>query len=258
MFPLNIWLTPPAAPRLRADDVHLWLADLDILDEHIDVWRATLNKVEHERAQRYVRERDRVRFVTARGILRWILAKYLHMEPQDVVFTLGPYGKPALDPAQHAMPLRFNLSHSEGFALFGFAYDREIGVDIQHEDAIADLERVATNFFSLREVAALRALPEHLHKRGFYACWSRKEAYIKATGLGLTQHLAGFDVSLDPTKPAALLGVAKNPDEVNRWRLQEIVTLPGFSAAISVEGQDWDLSFWDLHHILQSSAEEEG
>jgi 4'-phosphopantetheinyl transferase len=138
--------------------------------------------------------------------------------------------------------LRFNLSHSQDLALYAVTSNREVGVDLEYIQRDFDTRQIAERFFSTREIAALHALPANLQTESFFRCWTRKEAYVKARGEGLSLPLEQFDVSLSPDDPAALLNVAGNPAEVSRWSLRELTPAPGYMAAIAVEGKDLSLS----------------
>jgi 4'-phosphopantetheinyl transferase len=171
-----------------------------------------------------------------RGLLRIILGHYVEAPPEGLRFCYNPYGKPALDPTQDRGSLRFNLSHSGGRALYAVARGREVGVDVETiRTEFAGLA-IAERFFAPAEVAVLRDLaPEH-RTRAFFSCWTRKEAFIKARGKGLSIPLDTFEVSLAPGAPAALLATHDDRDEAARWTLFDLDPGPGFAGALAVEG----------------------
>jgi 4'-phosphopantetheinyl transferase len=136
------------------------------------------------------------------------------------------------------------LSHSDGLVLYAITRGREVGVDVERLRPDFAVLEVAKKFFSRREVTALVALPENQWPKAFFNCWTRKEAYIKARGEGLTLPLDRFDVSLVPGEPAALLYTNDDPQEASRWSLQELVPESGYVAALAVEGHDWRLKCW--------------
>ena len=146
--------------------------------------------------------------------------------------------------------LCFNLSHSHGIALYAITCGREIGIDIEYFRPDVEVEKLAERFFSPREAAVLRALPEHLRKEGFFNCWTRKEAYIKAEGKGMSIPLSAFDVSLTPGEPAALLRTESHPQETSRWSLQALSPEPGYTAALAVKGHDWELKCWQWTPVI--------
>ena len=205
----------------------------------------TLTADERQRAERHIFETDRTHFVVARGLLRVLLGRYLHQDPQYLRFTYGPRGKPALVADMDEGTLRFNVSHSHGLALYAMTHGRDIGVDVERIRPEIVQEQIAERFFSLHEVTLLRALPVPLQAPAFFACWTRKEAYMKATGEGLALPLDQFDVSLAPGEPAALLHTTWDPQEAPRWTMQDLDPAPGYRAAVAVAGHDWRLTCWD-------------
>jgi 4'-phosphopantetheinyl transferase len=150
----------------------------------------------------------------------------------------------ALAEAQAARTLRFNLAHCQGLALYAIAWGREVGVDLEYiRENLAD-QRIAERFFSPAEVETLRSLPEGVQREAFFHCWTRKEAFVKARGEGLSFPLDQFDVSLAPGEPAALLRTLGDPEEAARWSLRELFPGPGFVAAVAAAGHSWRLSAW--------------
>lgn len=200
---------------------------------------------EQARAARYRFPKDRDHFIAARGLLRVLLSRYLRVSPADFTFLYSGLGKPSLAEHQGA-GLRFNVSHSHGLALLAFAQGRELGVDLESvRPEVAGL-RIAERYFSPAEVAALRALPESQQTEAFFNCWTRKEAYIKARGDGLSARLDLFDVSLAPGHPAALLRTAT--DEPSRWTMMALEPGTGYQAALVVEGRGWQLRCFEWAH----------
>jgi 4'-phosphopantetheinyl transferase len=237
------WTPGPASPRLGRDDVHVWLADLDRRPVHSSL--AVLADDERARAARFHFEHDRVRFAAARALLRELLAGYLSLRPEVVRFAYGPRGKPALCGAAGAA-VRFNVSHSGGLALLAFARGRELGIDLELERPVPESGQIAERFFSAWEASELRRCPEDERPAAFFRCWTRKEAYIKATGDGLSRALDSFDVTLGASAAARLLHVEGAPGEVERWWLQGLEPAPGFAAALAVEGRPSRVACWRL------------
>jgi 4'-phosphopantetheinyl transferase len=203
----------------------------------------TLAEDERQRAARFHFARDRDRFIAARGFLRDVLGRYLRVAPAELRFVYSPYGKPALG-AEFDQRLRFNLSHAHKLALCAVTLERAIGVDVEHiRPEFAD-EDVARRFFSAPEVARLSALPREQYAGAFFNCWTRKEAYIKARGEGLSMPLDRFEVSLVPGEPAALRNTFDDPAEAARWSLQALAPGPGYVGAVAAAGQGWGISRW--------------
>ena len=214
-----LWNSPPADLAVSSDEVHVWRASLDQPELYVQRLAQTLSADECMRSKRFYFERDRRRFIVGRGILRMILGCYLGIEPSCLKFWYGSHGKPALAEPASGRKIRFNVSHSQGVALYALTCNREVGVDLERLRSISDAERIAKRFFSSQENAVLQALPANLKHEAFFTCWTRKEAYIKARGEGLSFSLDLFDVSLVPGEPAALLHVRGYPQEVSRWSL---------------------------------------
>ena len=238
------WDSPPKTLILASDAVHVWRASLHVSASYLHILESTLTADERARAERFYFQKHREHFIAGRGLLRNILSRYLDREPDQLRFCYNSYGKPSLTEEAGAEGLCFNLSHSHGIALYAVTCDREIGIDIEYFRPEVETEKLAERFFSPREAVVLRALPEHLRKEGFFNCWTRKEAYIKAEGKGLAIPLNAFDVSLTPGEPAKLLRTQKHPQEASRWSLQALNPEPGYTAALAVKGHDWELKCW--------------
>lgn len=194
---------------------------------------------EQRRAERFVFDRDRRRYVAAHTALRVILGRFLGGNPADLQFAYGPRGKPRLVNAP--IDARFNLSHSEDRALIAFAIGREVGVDIEHTRTIEDLTGVAEQSFSSAEREWLRQTPPESRVEVFFRIWTRKESFIKAVGDGLHFPLDGFDVSAEPAGSQLLLACDAAPTELRRWTTRALPCEPGFTAAITVEGDGFDV-----------------
>jgi 4'-phosphopantetheinyl transferase len=240
------WFSPPADLQLRISDVHVWRSRLDQPDCIVKAFNELLSSDERTRAARFRFQRDRSNFVVARGVLRSLLSTYLPLAPAEFRFNYGRFGKPELIETAGVPSLRFNISHAHQLALFVFAWSRKVGVDVEYIRRNLSHEEIAGSFFSSRELKALLKLPAEKRAQGFFNCWTRKEAYIKARGEGVSLPLDQFDVSLIPGEPAALLGTAFDPQDAARWSLRELCPGPGYSAAIAVEGNDWNLTTWQL------------
>jgi 4'-phosphopantetheinyl transferase len=248
------WCFPPKALIFGADQVHVWRATLDLSPLQIDSFRRTLASDEQARAERFYFHRDRERFIAARGVLRAILGRYLNKAPASLSFCYSSHGKPALVSESGGDALRFNISHSHGVALYAVTRGREVGIDLELVRSGLEIEEIAERFFSRLEIATLRALPTDLRRRAFFLCWTRKEAYIKARGEGLSLPLDQFDVSLIPGEPATLMSTRPDSGEALRWSLHELALDPGYAAALAVEGHGRSVAFWQLDEIASESV----
>ncbi len=225
--------------------MHVWRASLERPpDVYATLWQ-TLSADERERAERFHFEKDRTRFVVARGGLRSILGRYTGLHPARLQFSYGAQGKPELAgmAGQHSA-LRFNLSHAGTQALYAVTGGRKIGVDVEFIRADFASMEIAERFFSPREVAALRELPTQARTRAFFNCWTRKEAYIKALGEGLSCPLDSFAVSLAEEDAGALLWSASGGREVERWTMKSLWLGAEYAAALAVEGRVESFSLW--------------
>ena len=234
------WLPASAKPPLPPDEVHCWRASLNCNDVILSKLEATLSSDEKSRAGRYVFDSDRKHFIVARGILRQLLGAYMNLPPAQLRFCYGPQGKPELDPEHFQSAPRFNLSHSHGLALYAFSHGRELGIDIEKVAPDFAGDDIAKKFFSATELAELRNLPPEQRDEGFFLCWTRKEAYIKARVGGLQIPLHSFTVSLAPGKPESLQSI-----DSSRWTLRGLQPMPEYAAAIVAEGKGWQLRCWD-------------
>jgi 4'-phosphopantetheinyl transferase len=217
----------------RLDGIDVWSIRLDRPDDEVARLAGSLAPDERARAERFVFPRDRRRFRVARAALRAILASYLDLAPSALAFDYGPRGKPRL---VGAAGLDFNLAHSHELALCAVTPGQPVGVDLEWLRPMADLLPLARTAFSAGEVAALLALPEAERLAAFFRGWTRKEAYIKARGDGLALPLDGFDVSLAPGQPPALLASRLDPAEPARWSFHHLEPAEGYLGALAVAG----------------------
>ena len=233
---------PGRSPGLSScDEVQVWRANLDQTPAQVQSFFDDLAAEEQARAERFHFARDREHFIVGRGVLRAILGRTLNRAPGCLRFCYGAHGKPALADED---AIRFNLSHSDGIALYAIARGREVGIDVERIRRDLAVAEIAERFFSPREGAMLRTLPGELQRQAFFRGWTRKEAYIKARGDGLALPLDAFDVSLVPEEPDAVLRIQRDPAEASRWSFQELAPAPGYAAAIAVEGHGWRLACW--------------
>ena len=229
----------PSEPAVLGDDVvHIWRASLDLPGARIQHLKQTLTVEERTRASRFRFSTDRSRFIAARGILRAILGQYLDRDPHTLRFAYNGYGKPFLLEEPGEDPIQFNVTHSQGLALYAFTRQGEVGIDVEQiTPEHKDYEALAQRFFSAAEVRELFAVPAEQRQEAFLNGWTRKEAYIKARGLGLSLDLRQFDVSLTPGAPAALLANRETGQEHILWSLNELAPGPGFIAALALKGR---------------------
>lgn len=217
---------------LRGGDVHVWYAHLELEAGAVGRLAARLSEDERVRAGRFKFARDARRFVVARGTLRSLLGTYLGLPPRRLEFAYGEHGKPALEGAHAA--LGFNLSHSGEIAVLAAGWNRALGVDVELRRPLPDLDALAARSFAPRELSVLGGLPETDRPAAFFRCWTRKEAFIKALGDGLTYSLRDFDVTLLPQEPAEIVRVGDIPGAECGWTLRAISPGIGFVGACVV------------------------
>lgn len=227
------WAEPAG---LANGEVHIWRFRLDCTDEHLARFESFLSDDERRRADRFRIGDLRRRFVAGRLSLKAVLGSYLGCLWDTVEFSYGPHGKPRLAEAFASGGLEFNLAHSHELALVALTKGRAVGVDVEAVRPMRDAERIIQRFFSPRERAEFLSLPEAGRLAAFFRGWTRKEAFLKATGTGLATELDAFDVTLGPDAPATLLRVGDDPSEPARWSLHDLDAGPEFAAALAVSG----------------------
>jgi len=223
---------------LPPNAVHVWIASVAAHAAQESVLLRLLDADEQAKARRFYFAADRAQYIIAHGLLRTVLGQYLELPPTVLRFDAGQYGKPILrDPPQ---PLQFNMSHSGDLIAIAIAYDRPVGIDVERWVDV-EYDDLSETFFSDLERSELRSLTAEQKAAGFFACWTRKEAYIKATGFGVSQGLDYFDVSLTPGAPARLVDdrLSGRPSE---WSMHELVIHAGYSGALAVRGDDVAIS----------------
>jgi 4'-phosphopantetheinyl transferase len=226
------------APRLRANEVHIWtLRDCPV---DISEYTSLLSHEELNRASRFRFTHLFDRFAADHGRLRLLLAAYLETSPREILFAENSHGKPRL--LEPACRLRFNMSHTDGLTMVALCLDAELGIDVEAVRDIADRESIAAMHFSQPENAALDAEPEHEKTAAFFRCWTRKEAFIKANGAGLSIPLDTFAVTLSSHEQAALLYCTWDARESSRWDLIHLDPAPGYIGALAIEGREWATS----------------
>ena len=227
----DLW-PPPLPATLPVRHTHVWHASLSQPPATIAALAGWLNPAEEARAARFHFEHHRQHFIVGRGLLRLLLSHYLDLAPGDVQLVYTSHSKPHLPGGQ----LQFNLSHAGERVVYAFARDRALGVDIEQLRALPDAESIARRFFAPAEAARFMALPAPLRPAGFFNCWTRKEAFIKAVGEGLSYPLDIFEVTLAPDEPARLIHIQGSEAAAAEWDLQVLHPETGYVAALVVAG----------------------
>lgn len=222
--------------QIGAGEVHLWFGFYGDMLLHFKELECILTGTERERAEKYHFIIDRNRFILRRGILRNMIGRYKSIDPKEIRFKINQYGKPFVVNGKQGSPLEFNLSHSKEMVLYAFTLGRRIGVDIEYVRSIKDIKAIVENNFSSNEKVEFNVLPANIQQEAFYHCWAQKEAFLKALGDGLSRRLDQFDVSMIPDSPAVLKRTLWDEEEAGRWSLTSIHSIPGYTAALAVEG----------------------
>jgi 4'-phosphopantetheinyl transferase len=224
----NQWQPAPKDLTLLQDDVHVWRVELDLPESQLQQFVKLLSEDEVARAERLYFQQHRQRFIAGRGILRTILGRYLNVTPQELEFSYEAFGKPVLADKFSDSKIWFNLSHCQGMALCGVSFDRQIGVDLEYIRPVTDVLVLAQQFFSPTEYAVMKSLPPNQKQEIFFRYWTCKEAYLKATGAGISQ-LQQIEVTLGINEPAKL-------KTASDWSLLEFVPARNSVAAIAIPG----------------------
>jgi 4'-phosphopantetheinyl transferase len=238
MSVVSDWSAPPPNLGLESD-VHVWRAFLDSDPRRIGRLANMLSQDERDRASQFVVPQDRERFIAARAILRTILGRYSGRAASTIEFAYGSAGKPRMASLQSDMAIAFNVSHSGGLAVYAFARNREVGIDVELVRPLDDLETISERMLSQNELAHLRGLPAPHRHEAFFLSWTRKEAYLKAKGLGLGPPLDAFDFSV-PAKMAERLAM-----DADHWTVCSFRPAGGYIGALVAEGK-WDVQLFSF------------
>lgn len=237
------WAPGPEDPGLEAGVVHVWAFELDRPAPVRDRLRDLLAPDELRSVARIRLPRPRRRRLVCRGRTRELLGRHLGTPPSAFGFRRSPHGKPSLISPWSASDLRFNVSRSGGLGLLAVARGVEVGVDVERVRPFPELERVASRFFSPGEVRRLQSLPPSLRTDAFYRAWTRKEAFLKARGEGLTRPLASFEVTVEPGRAPRILRI-DGPDQPDRWILLHLAPAPDWVGALALPVPGIGLRRW--------------
>jgi 4'-phosphopantetheinyl transferase len=241
-------LTTTPLPSIRLDDdvIDVWACPIQPTDCQIAEFIKILSPDERMRAGRFRFEHLRRSFIFTRGTLRVLLGRYLSSAPEEIPFSYGPQGKPAIGTDTL---VRFNISHSGDIVLLAFAREYDIGVDIERIRPLPDMDDLVQRFFSSAERSQIGSLPREQRERAFFACWTRKEAYLKALGNGLSTRLDTFCVTLTPTESARLVHINGEIHAAQAWTLQELTLMSDYAAAIAYRQAPRALRFRSLDEL---------
>ena len=232
---VTVWSQAPSSMAYPVGRIDVWRARLDEPSNAASE-AIVLSADEIARAGRLHFDKDRIHFTRCRSAVRNLLANYLDTPAADIRFEYPTNGKPQLATEQNPRGLQFNVSHAAGMALIAVGSVHRLGVDVEKIRSDVDTNSLAERFFSLRERIGLQALPDHLRVPGFFACWTRKESFLKATGDGLSFPLADFSVTTHPDLDPALEEIRGDTEVRKQWFLADLSVVDGYRAAVAVEG----------------------
>ncbi|MCK0148124.1 4'-phosphopantetheinyl transferase superfamily protein [Arenibacter sp. F26102] len=233
--------------ELPLTTVRVYFAHFQDISHKIEAFLKILSKEELNRVNWFKFSEDRIRFIYSRAILRILSGRYLDMDPNMIKFKYNEYGKPSFYNCDH---LEFNLSHSGNMVILAFVKENQIGVDIEQIKYNFDCLSIANNFFSDQEINQLQNIPKNDQKIAFYRCWTRKEAFIKAEGSGLSFPLTSFSVSLDSDSKAELIETNWSHKENKAWSLYSYRPTSEYISAIAVRGKMNSIEYIDLNKYL--------
>ena len=217
---------------LGQETLHVWSGRLDVDATALEAYALVLSDDELARANRFRFDKDRTHFVVTRGVLRYLLGAYIHVPAQEVAFGYGQKGKPKL--ANPETGVCFNVSHSHGMGAWAFGLNRSVGIDVEYVKRSVNIEAVGKRFFSDNEWVQLCHLPEAERRNSFFRCWTRKEAFVKALGDGLTFSFKAFDVTIGDMSQVQHIEGVHDPQN---WLLKTFKPAPDYVGALAVEGQ---------------------
>ena len=254
------WPAATIPPSCSLDEVHVWAVALNVPPEKNATLAATLSLEERERAKKFHYDQHRNRFIVGRGVLRVLLAGYLQGEPRKpgvaissggstisdvparLEFAYGSQGKPRLANPQSG--IHFNLAHSNDLALIAITRLGEVGVDVELVRPMPDAERIAERFFSAGEAASIRTVPAVSRDAAFFSLWTRKEAWLKATGDGISESLAKVEVTFLPNEIPRVLAIAADAVAAAEWSLLPLFPPAGFVGALAIHHREVRLKCW--------------
>ena len=210
------------------EEVYIYVQTLPIADELLSTLYRVLNQEEQQRVARYHFDRDRTRFIVARGLLRYLLSAYLNKTAEDILFQYGPQGKPTVADSS----VQFNVSHSDDRVLIGIGYHHPIGVDVEHMTRSIEVDSIATRFFTVNEARQIHALSGVAQRRAFFNVWTRKEALLKTIGSGLSLSLQACEVSVGDEAVSTILACAVPSFNLHDWQVHSRLLTEDYLAAV--------------------------
>ena len=242
----GLWKKPPVKLSLSEKHIDIWRTSLDLPQRQIDEYKSLLAPDEIERADRFKVKRKYREYLISRGLLRRVLGHALRIDPAGLEFEYSEHDKPFLDLIHKGRPVTFNVSHTHEQTLIAVTLEHALGIDIEHVRHDVQFRQLARRFFSAQEARELETYTEAGIPRAFFACWTRKEAFVKALGDGISFGLNEFSVAVDPFADDVALTTHWDPEEAGNWSLTNIRTDPDYIAALAVAGQGFKIRYWEF------------
>jgi 4'-phosphopantetheinyl transferase len=240
--------------QLSEDEIHVWVSCLDVDPTSRMALAASLSKEERIRAKKFRFRRHQNRFIARRGLLRAIVSQYLHIESDELVFEYNRYGKPEVAHQFNRSGIHFNLSHSDDMALFAVTFVGPVGIDIERIRPIKYKEEFLNRFSSPRERELFQNLDSRKKQRAFFYLWTRKEAFLKAIGVGITQLLSQVEVSFQSKEPVRFITISGDKKKILRWSIHNLFATKDFIAALAIKAKKVRIRYWKVGSNLFDSV----
>lgn len=238
------WPLPGTKWSPDAAGVDVWAASLQRSTDELLALADTLSPEERTRSERFRFEQHRNRFIAGRGLLRGILAMHLNRNPRALEFVYGPNEKPGLAPRGEHEPIHFNLAHSGDLVLIAVTRTGEVGIDVERIRPVSEAGNIVERYFSPRESGEYRALPEADKPAAFFNLWTRKEAWLKATGEGIGRSLNEVEVAFRPGEPARLISLPGGVASTREWNLCALTPASGYIGALAARAHAGPINCW--------------
>lgn len=219
--------------KIKDDQIHIWYININDYQNHTNELMHYLDDQENKRAQQFKFAKDRNSFICSHAILRRLLSKYCNCDQKKILYNYNAFNKPSLN---NDYNINFNLSHSFHRGIIAITKNHPIGIDIEYMKNKPILDDLAKRFFSAHEYNEYKILPQQQKTLGFYNCWTSKEAFVKAVGMGLTFPLKNFTVNLNPELKAKILSSKNQTININEWKLHRFIVENQYCIAIAWSG----------------------
>ncbi len=240
----SAWHATPASLEISNLAIDVWRCPLDLAGAQIDELGKCLSQQERQRAEKFRFNRKRRQFVTTRARLRQCLALATGTAAGEIEIEVGASGKPFLAGTAHASGIQFNVSHTDGLALIAITRGQPVGIDVESLEQNVQPARLAENYFSAQEKTTLAALPSERVTASFFACWTRKEAVLKAIGTGIAQGLDSFDVATEPEISHCQTELQSTAGSAATWYIETLPCGAGFAGALAYRKQAIEIRYW--------------